>query len=530
MWLGALLLLSSIEPSIDAVPDWTFWLGLATALLMLLVLGQVAGEEESIGPIAAGRARLRAQRRWRRWAIAGWTLVTVATVLLAVRILLWDWNLSDSPTSSGIPRAAEPGTWMVAAAVWTLPNLLLAPRSWRRFRLRAAARDHGGSRTEASSAKSVPAPRIEPGPSPASDAHRSLATGPDAVSDQSGNLSHHRHEEGEDKHHTPTSMTPLFRYRRRHRQLTIWPDGTLQEEDLRGGTATRVSLIYALSVSVDYEGGITIVGREKVLARETHVVVWDRHGRKTAVALHWGMPLSVKRELERVAANFSAEVAASLATEAFAAPRQVAAWRAKVATVSAWTSGLGAVAAGIIFTTITESGVESDQTDPRLWGAMVVCSGLAATAFLTLLDPPVSRGRLGVGVAGVAGLIAIPLAWGFLTGNGDLQVGTGNGDLQVGQCYSGDQLNVVSCSQRHDGEVFAIVPLPGKDLPSEAELERLSDQACAAQFQAYVGEASQDPDLYFFGWPNGDRTMACTLETLDGSGLVGSMRDAGARK
>jgi hypothetical protein len=163
-------------------------------------------------------------------------------------------------------------------------------------------------------------------------------------------------------------MTPLFHYQRRHRQLTIWPNGTLQEEDLRGGTATRVSLIYALSVSVDYEGEITIVGREKVLARETHVVVWDRHGRKTAVALHWGMPLSVKRELERVAASFSPEVAASLATEASAAPRQVAAWRVRVATVSAWTSGLGAVAAGIIFTTMTESGVESDQTDPRLWG------------------------------------------------------------------------------------------------------------------------------------------------------------------
>jgi hypothetical protein len=160
---------------------------------------------------------------------------------------------------------------------------------------------------------------------------------------------------------------------------------------------------------------------------------------------------------------------------------------------------------------------------------MVVCSGLAATAFLTFLDPPVSRGRIGLGIAGVAGLIAIPLAWGFLTGNGD---------LQIGQCYSGDQLKVVPCSQRHDGEVFAIVPLPGKDLPSETELERLSDtelerlseQACAAQFRAYIGVASHDPNLWFFGWPNGDGTMVCTLETLDGSGLVGSMRNAGAPK
>ena len=41
----------------------------------------------------------------------------------------------------------------------------------------------------------------------------------------------------------------------------------------------------------------------------------------------------------------------------------------------------------------------------------------------------------------------------------------------------------------------------GPKLPSEAELERLSDQACAAQFRAYVGVAFQDPDLYFFGLP-----------------------------
>jgi F0F1-type ATP synthase membrane subunit c/vacuolar-type H+-ATPase subunit K len=415
MWLGALLLLSTMEPLIDAVPDWTFWLALTTALLMLLVAVQVAGQEESIGPIAAGRARLRAERQWRWWAIAGWTLLTVATVLLVVRVLLWDWNLSGSPASAGIPRAAEPGTWMVAAAAWTVPNLLLASRSWRRLRLRTAARRHGGGWTQPTLAKSTPALGIEHSPSPVSDAARPPVTGPDAVSDQSGNLSH-RHEAREDKHQTPTSMTPLFRYRRRHRQLTIWPDGTLQEEDFRRGTTTRVSLIYALSVSVDYEGEITLVGREKVFARETRVVVWDRHGSKTAVALRWGMPLSVKRELERVAASFSPEVAASLATEASAASRQVAGWRAKVATVSAWTSGLGGVAAGIVFSVIADSGVESDQTDPRLWGAMVVCSGLAATAFLTFLDPPVSRGRIGLGVAGVAGLVTIPLAWSFLTG------------------------------------------------------------------------------------------------------------------
>jgi F0F1-type ATP synthase membrane subunit c/vacuolar-type H+-ATPase subunit K len=538
VWLGALLILS-VEQSVDALPDWTLWLDLATALLMLLVIAQVAGQEESIGPIAAGRERLRAERRWRRWAIAGWTLLTLATALLAVRILLWD--LSGSPVTAGIPPAAAPGTWMVATAAWMVPNLLLAPRSWRRLRLRTAQRRHGGGWPEATPAKSAPAPGIEPGAGPVSDVDRPPATGPDAVSDQSGNLSHHRHEAGQDEHQTPASMTPLFRYRSRHRQLTIWPDGTLREEDLRKKAETRVSLIYALSMSVDYEGEITIVGREKVLARETRVVVWDRHGRKTVVALHWGMPLSVKQELERVAASFSPSVAASLATEASAAPRQGAGWRARVATVSAWTSGLGGVAAGIIFSVIADSGVESDQTDPRLWGAMVVCSGLAATAFLTLLDPPVSRGRIGLGIAGVAGLVVIPLAWPFLTGADT----TGMGALQVGECVQVDTprdkgqaetVDVVPCSQPHDEEVFAIVPLGGQSLPASAELELLADQACAARFRAYVGVALRASRLDFGwwapskeSWASGDRTVVCVLENADASRLVGSMRGAGTR-
>jgi hypothetical protein len=145
---------------------------------------------------------------------------------------------------------------------------------------------------------------------------------------------------------------------------------------------------------------------------------------------------------------------------------------------------------------------------PAATGRVWQLAGLAAGA--------VVLGGLGVSVAMMATQDQLAAVSGHF-----------NGDLQIGQCYQDseqDQLNVVPCSQRHDGEVFAIVPLPGKDLPSEAELERLSDQACAAQFRAYVGVASQDPDLYFYGWANGDGTMVCTLETLDSSGLVGSMR------
>jgi hypothetical protein len=45
-----------------------------------------------------------------------------------------------------------------------------------------------------------------------------------------------------------------------------------------------------------------------------------------------------------------------------------------------------------------------------------VCSCLTASALLTLLDPPTSFGRLGLGLVGLIVAVWIPLHWGFLTG------------------------------------------------------------------------------------------------------------------
>jgi hypothetical protein len=137
-------------------------------------------------------------------------------------------------------------------------------------------------------------------------------------------------------------------------------------------------------------------------------------------------------------------------------------------------------------------------------------------------------GGLGVGVAVMATQDQLAADWGrFIS------------DLRIGQCFQEpeqDQIKVVPCSQPHDGEVLASVPLQGQALPSEAELERLGDQACTAQFRAYVGVASHVPNLDFSwwaptpeSWADGGRTMVCTLATLDGSRLVGSKRNAGAR-
>jgi hypothetical protein len=115
-------------------------------------------------------------------------------------------------------------------------------------------------------------------------------------------------------------------------------------------------------------------------------------------------------------------------------------------------------------------------------------------------------------------------------------------DLRVGQCYQQPKdeqtpwVEVLSCRQPHDAELFAIVPLAGQVLPAEAKLERLADQACAAQFRAYVGVASQATQLNFDwwaptkeSWASGDRTVLCELKNVDASRLVGSMHASGGR-
>jgi hypothetical protein len=412
--LGVLLAFDMASEASDALPALTWWLVLATPMLMVAAVAQVIGQEDFIPPVATGRARSRGERRWRRWAIAGWTVMTVATVLLMDQVSLV--SLWDSFIGGSSPLAVAPPTWMVVVGAWAILHLLLVPRSWRRLRSRIAPRRNRADWTEDPTANEVTLPGKDHSAGPISHGGPPQVVGPDAVSEGTDSPRSHG-KTAEDLHSTPARLTPLFRYERGQHVLTISPNGTLQQQNARKEIKTEVSLVNAISFSVDYEGEFTIVGREKVLAKETLIVVRDRSGRRSVIPLKWGMPRSVKEQLERTAASFSPTVAASLAATPPAQAEQRAGWRAKVATISAWTSGIGAAGAGFIFFIMEDSGVDSDQSDPLLWKAMLVCSGLAASAFLTLLDPPISRGRLGIGVAGVAGLVAIPLAWGFLTGS-----------------------------------------------------------------------------------------------------------------
>jgi len=79
-------------------------------------------------------------------------------------------------------------------------------------------------------------------------------------------------------------------------------------------------------------------------------------------------------------------------------------------------------------------------------------------------------------------------------------------DLRVGQCYQQPKeeqtqwVELLSCPQPHDAEVFAIVPLGGQVLPAETELEQLADNACASQFRTYVGVAPDASRVDFDWW------------------------------
>jgi hypothetical protein len=94
----------------------------------------------------------------------------------------------------------------------------------------------------------------------------------------------------------------------------------------------------------------------------------------------------------------------------------------------------------------------------------------------------------------------------------------------------------VPCTQPHDAEVFAIAPLPGQELPAEAELDRLSVEVCTAGFRSYVGVAPHDSPLDFSwwaptkeAWASGDRMVVCALEYPDHRRLVGSMLDTAVK-
>lgn len=106
---------------------------------------------------------------------------------------------------------------------------------------------------------------------------------------------------------------------------------------------------------------------------------------------------------------------------------------------------------------------------------------------------------------------------------------TTTGSLE-GLAYDVDK---VPCVGRHDGEVFAVVEVPGGAFPGDDSLTSLADDKCFALESDYVMDAWALPehvDVYYLtptrqSWRLGDREITCIFGHTDPEGsLTGSLR------
>ncbi|MEU0249411.1 DUF4190 domain-containing protein [Streptomyces sp. NPDC006235] len=146
-----------------------------------------------------------------------------------------------------------------------------------------------------------------------------------------------------------------------------------------------------------------------------------------------------------------------------------------------------------------------------------------------------------VGIA----LWAVALSTGVLSeaweGFKDGAQGNESLSLEKGDCFDapggleGDTYDVdrVSCAGRHDGEVFAVVTLPGGAFPGDAEITDIADERCYALQDQYAMDSwamPADVDVYYLmpsrdSWRYGDRAISCVFGHGDAKGkLTGSLR------
>ncbi|MFD8230564.1 DUF4190 domain-containing protein [Streptomyces sp. NPDC059696] len=119
-------------------------------------------------------------------------------------------------------------------------------------------------------------------------------------------------------------------------------------------------------------------------------------------------------------------------------------------------------------------------------------------------------------------------------GNESLSLGKGDcfdapGGLE-GDTYDVDR---VPCAGRHDGEVFAVVTLPGGAFPGDARITDLADEKCYALQDQYAMDTwamPADVEVYYLmpsreSWRYGDRAITCLFGSAEETaGLTGSLR------
>ncbi|MEV6173337.1 DUF4190 domain-containing protein [Streptomyces sp. NPDC051954] len=114
--------------------------------------------------------------------------------------------------------------------------------------------------------------------------------------------------------------------------------------------------------------------------------------------------------------------------------------------------------------------------------------------------------------------------------------------LEKGECFDSPggmegftyDVESVPCVGRHDGEVFAVVEMPGGSFPGDDKVTEVADDKCYALQGSYALDAWALPDtvdVYYLtptrqSWRLGDREITCVFGHTDGrSGLTGSLRN-----
>jgi hypothetical protein len=109
--------------------------------------------------------------------------------------------------------------------------------------------------------------------------------------------------------------------------------------------------------------------------------------------------------------------------------------------------------------------------------------------------------------------------------------------LQAGQCLDSGRngisgLQVLSCSQAHDAEVFATFRVAGPHYPGAAALQQQARQGCASRLSGYLNPQLSTASLaqsFVYpdagAWSAGERTVVCTVRSTSGP-LIGSVRSA----
>ncbi|KOU70146.1 membrane protein [Streptomyces sp. MMG1533] len=96
-------------------------------------------------------------------------------------------------------------------------------------------------------------------------------------------------------------------------------------------------------------------------------------------------------------------------------------------------------------------------------------------------------------------------------------------------------LDEVSCSGAHDGEVFAVVTLPDGDFPGDSSVTGTAEDKCYKLRSAYAMDAwavPDDVDVYYVvpsqeSWDLGDREITCAFGNTDSDAAMngGSLRN-----